>query len=91
MKAVIYTEYGPPEVLQLKEIEKPVPAADEVLVKVYASGVNPVDWKIRKGLRKAIQICLDRTVVMPSLGQLGEARAGREAFQIQRRRQRFAH
>lgn len=52
MKAIRMHDFGGPEVLELEEIEKPVPAADEVLVKVYASGVNPVDWKIRKGLRK---------------------------------------
>ena len=44
MKAIIYTEYGGPEVLQLAEVDKPVPADDEVLVKVYAASVNDWDW-----------------------------------------------
>ncbi|MGN6436548.1 MAG: NADP-dependent oxidoreductase [Agriterribacter sp.] len=52
MKAIRMHDFGGPEVLMLEEVTKPVPAADEVLVKVIAAGVNPVDWKIRKGLRK---------------------------------------
>ncbi|RAJ11189.1 NADPH:quinone reductase-like Zn-dependent oxidoreductase [Chitinophaga skermanii] len=49
MKAVRIHEFGGVEVLQLEEIEHPVPQADEILIKVYASGVNPVDWVIREG------------------------------------------
>src|SRR5262245_53195732 len=45
MKAVIYTNYGPPNRLQLREVEKPVPTADDVLVKVYAVSVNRSDWE----------------------------------------------
>ena len=54
MKAVRIHQFGGPEVLNVEEIERPVPAPDEILVKVYASGVNPVDWVIRDGKNDAL-------------------------------------
>jgi NADPH:quinone reductase-like Zn-dependent oxidoreductase len=45
MKAFILDKYGPPETLRMAEVEKPAPAADEVLVKVLAVSVNPADWR----------------------------------------------
>lgn len=44
MKAIVYTKYGSPDVLQLKDVEKPAPKDDEVLIKVCAASVNAYDW-----------------------------------------------
>ena len=52
MKAIRIHEYGGPEVLSIDEVPVPEPGKDEVLVRVHATSVNPVDWKIREGLRK---------------------------------------
>ena len=49
MKAIVYYEFGSPDVLQLEEIEKPVPNDNQVLVKVQAVSVNPFDWHFMEG------------------------------------------
>jgi NADPH:quinone reductase-like Zn-dependent oxidoreductase len=81
MKAVRIHAFGGPEVLQLEDIARPVPAADEILIKVSASGVNPVDWVIREGTNAALRyhLTLPMTLGWDAAGvveEVGSAVAG---------------
>ena len=49
MKAIVFDNYGSPEVLKCDEIETPIPKSDEVLIKVRAASVNPLDWRLMRG------------------------------------------
>src|SRR5437868_5531685 len=49
MKAIVYQGFGSPDILRCEEIPKPTPGDDEVLIKVRAASVNPLDWKLMKG------------------------------------------
>ncbi|HSS96505.1 MAG TPA: alcohol dehydrogenase catalytic domain-containing protein [Terriglobales bacterium] len=49
MKAVVYTQYGSPDVLEVRDIKKPVPNDDQVLIKVRAASINPLDWHFIEG------------------------------------------
>jgi NADPH:quinone reductase-like Zn-dependent oxidoreductase len=58
MKAAIYRRHGPPDVLQIEDVEKPVPKDHEVLIKVRAAGVNPLDWRLMQGGPYFVRILL---------------------------------
>ena len=49
MKAIVYHNYGSPDVLHLEEVDKPIPKDDEVLIKVHAASVNPLEWHFMRG------------------------------------------
>ena len=49
MKAAVYTRYGPPDVVQITDLEKPVPKDDEVLIRVRAAALNALDWRLMRG------------------------------------------
>jgi len=49
MKAIVYCDYGTADVLRLEDVETPVPGDDELLVRVHAAGVNPLDWHYMRG------------------------------------------
>jgi NADPH:quinone reductase-like Zn-dependent oxidoreductase len=79
MKAVVYTKYGPPDVLQLKEVEKPVPKDNEVLIRIYAATVNAGDCEMRSCKAPILSRLLIRIffgIRKPRKGILGQELAG---------------
>lgn len=68
MKAIVAGRYGPPEVLEYKDVDTPVPAENQVLLKVYAASVNPVDYHQFEGGLAAFIGWLRRTPPDPRLG-----------------------
>src|SRR5437899_2432834 len=56
MKAIVYYNYGSPDVLKYEEIERPTPADDEVLIRVRAASVNPYDWHFMRGTPYFVRI-----------------------------------
>ncbi|MEX8546619.1 MAG: NADP-dependent oxidoreductase [Mucilaginibacter sp.] len=83
MKAIRIHEFGGPEVMKLEEVERPVPAADEILVKVFASGVNPVDWVIRNGANENLRpyLTLPMTLGWDAAGVVEETGSEVTGFQ----------
>jgi NADPH:quinone reductase-like Zn-dependent oxidoreductase len=79
MQAIQQRAYGGPEVLELVEVDRPSPRATEVLVRVQACGVNPIDWKTRSGA--GMRLPLPLTVGWDVSGVVEEVGAGVTRFQ----------
>lgn len=58
MKAIVYQNFGSPDVLRCEEIPKPTPGDNEVLIKIHAASINPLDWKVMKGGPFIVRILL---------------------------------
>jgi len=69
MKALVYHEYGPPDVLNCEEVQKPSPKDDEVLIEIRAASVNPLDWRLMRGEPRLVR-------VIGKLLNLGSGRPG---------------
>lgn len=74
MKAIVYCHYGAADVLRVEEIEKPAPADDQVLVRVRAASVNPLDYHYMRGTPQVMR--LDAGLRKPSVTRLGVDFAG---------------
>ncbi len=75
MKAIVYTTYGSPDVLQLKDVEKPTPKDNQVLVKVHAASANPADWHLMRA--EPFLARLANGLLKPKNTRLGADVAGR--------------
>ena len=76
MKAVVYTEYGPPDVLQIEEVEKPTPNENQVLIKVHAASVNAGDYRVMRANPFLVRL-MTGGLLKPKNTRLGSDVAGR--------------
>ncbi|MBZ5587239.1 MAG: NAD(P)-dependent alcohol dehydrogenase [Acidobacteriia bacterium] len=74
MKALVYTEFGPPDVLQLTEVARPIPKDDEVLIRIRAASVNALDWRMLRGAPTIVRMLFG--LRKPTIAQPG--RPGRD-------------
>jgi NADPH:quinone reductase-like Zn-dependent oxidoreductase len=76
MKAIRFDRYGPPEVLELRDVDLPAVGDDELLVRVRAASVNPLDWHFMRGSPYVVRMIAGLSRPRPSVGQLGADMAG---------------
>lgn len=81
MKTVLIREYGSNDVVELAEVPRPEPEAGEVLVKVHAAGVNPIDWKIRNGVGQRLGMVLPIQLGSEIVGTVEALGGGIDRFQ----------
>jgi NADPH:quinone reductase-like Zn-dependent oxidoreductase len=74
MKAIVYHRYGSPDVLRCKDVDKPVPGDDEVLIKVRAASINPADWHLMRGKPYLFRLMIG--LRKPKITRLGADVAG---------------
>src|SRR5256885_15875912 len=74
MKAIVYHKYGSPDVLKCEEVDKPTPGDNEVLIRVRAASVNPIDWHFMRGTPYFVRIMTG--LRKPKITRLGADVAG---------------
>lgn len=78
MKAIVYHEYGSPDVLRCEDIPKPAPKDNEVLIKIQAASLNPLDWRLLKGEPRVVRVLarlLKLNIGQPGVDVAGEVEA----------------
>jgi len=83
MKAIRIHEFGGPEVMKYEDVPEPQPGQGEIRIKIIAAGVNPVDWKIRRGLVGSLPLPmimgLDVAGIVGTVSQLALGNSGARA------------
>jgi NADPH:quinone reductase-like Zn-dependent oxidoreductase len=77
MRAALYKGYGPPDVLEIRDVACPIPGADEILIRVRAASVNPADWHVMRGKPYVLRLLfgLRRPKVRPGIDVAGAVEA----------------
>ncbi|WP_296084047.1 NADP-dependent oxidoreductase [uncultured Agrobacterium sp.] len=82
MRAAVIREYGSNDVVEIAEVDRPEPGEAEVLVRVHAAGVNPVDWKIRSSMGQRMGMTLPIHLGSELVGTIEKLGAGVDNFKV---------